>query len=340
MKIHITNLHGQSFKSTAQKAQNGAADIAKKTLNYNELGIFCYDINADTPQMLSSRLDGIIAAVSHGDIVIYQFPSWNGIRFDEAFMNRLGIYRGLRKIIFLHDMPPLMFEDNHYLLQRYIDLCNKADLIIVPSQNMEDFLRLAGLTVEKTVVQGFWDFCALPDPMINPGYEKKINFAGRPDNKKFSFAKNWNYDEVELNITMDREEWAVGKNIGFLGWFNHDCLLINRLRQNGGFGLVWTDDPYSREYMKLNANYKLSSYLAAGLPVIVHQSMAQSATVTRKNLGLAVDSLEEAVERVSNMGKEQYKKMANNVETFADLIREGYFTKKVLTEAVFKLLYD
>lgn len=340
MKIHITNLYGQSYKSTAQKAQNATADIARKTLSCNELGIFCYDINADTPQMLSSRLDGIIAAISHGDTVIYQFPSWNGIRFDEAFMNRLGIYRGLKRILFLHDMPPLMFEDNRYLLPRYIDVCNKADLIIVPSQNMVDLLQLAGLTVEKTVVQEFWDFCVSPDPMTRPTFERRINFAGRPDNKKFSFVKNWNYDDVELDITIDREAWAAGKNIGFLGWFNQDCLLINRLRQNGGYGLVWTDDPYSREYMKLNANYKLSSYLAAGIPVIVHQSVAQSATVIRKNLGLAVESLEEAVELVGSMGKEEYEKMANSVETFADLIREGYFTKKVLTEAVYKLLYD
>ena len=36
LKIHITNLHGQSYSSTAQKVQNQVADIANNTLNYNE----------------------------------------------------------------------------------------------------------------------------------------------------------------------------------------------------------------------------------------------------------------------------------------------------------------
>ena len=40
------------------------------------------------------------------------------------------------------------------------------------------------------------------------------------------------------------------------------------------------------------------------------------------------------------MNEEEYNKMVTDTEIFSGLIREGYFAKKVLTDAVFQLLYD
>ena len=68
--------------------------------------------------------------------------------------------------------------------------------------------------------------------------------------------------------------------------------------------------------------------------------MTEKDTVIRKNLGIVVESLDEAVERVAHMDEEEYKKMVENVNVFSNLVRQGYFTKKVLTDAVFHLLYD
>lgn len=339
MQVHITNLYGQSFTSTALKAQNRVTDIARK-LNYKELGIYYYNVDSDTPEMLTSRLDGIIASVGYGDIVIFQFPTWNGIKFDEALVGRLRNYRKLKKIFFVHDIPPLMFEENRSFLDRYIDLFNQADLIILPSQNMADFLYTKGLNVKKTVTQKMWDFPVPVDQTIIPQFAKVINFAGNPDLPKFEFVKDWDYDKVELKVTADKENWAQGKNIGFLGWFKNDISLLSALRKSGGFGLVWTNNSYCEEYMKMNTNYKFSAYLAAGIPVIVSNNIAERDTVVRKNLGLAVDSLDEAINRIENMNKSQYNKMVSDVNVFSDLIREGYFTQKCLTDAVFKLLYE
>lgn len=340
MNVHITNIYGQSSASTALKAQNRVADIARKILQYKELGIYCYDVNSDSPQMLSARLDGIIASVGFGDIVIFQFPTWNDMKFDEALCQRLKNYRGLKKIFFVHDIPSLMFESNRYLLKRHIEFLNQADLVILPSQPMADFLYGEGLTVKKAVIQKMWDFPITVDQTMIPRFGKVINFAGNPDLWKFEFVKKWEYDSVELRVTVDKGEWAQGKKVSFLGWFNNDTLLLNTLRRSGGFGLVWSQDSYWCEYMKLNANYKLSAYLASGIPVIVNNSIAEGGTIARKNLGLAVNSLDEAVSRVESMTEEQYYEMVANVSVFSELIREGYFIKRALTEAVFRVLYD
>lgn len=92
--------------------------------------------------------------------------------------------------------------------------------------------------------------------------------------------------------------------------------------------------------MALNANYKISAYLAAGIPVIVSNHIAEKETIVRKNLGFAVDSLNEAVDKVNKMSEAEYSEMVANVAIYSNLIREGYFTKRLLIEAVFKLLYD
>lgn len=340
MKVHITNLYGMG--GAAGKAQQMTADIAKRELNFRELGVYKYPIDSDTPDMLRTRLDGIIASVSHGDIVIFQLPTWNGIRFDEIFEEHFRGYMGLKKIFFIHDVPPLMEKKLFRELDRYIVLYNRADLIILLSQNMADYLRARGLTVEKIVIQKMWDAPVDIDSTIIPRFRKRMNFAADVVTYLRPFVHNWNNSKVELAVTAEpgNYEWADNKNIRFLGWFNNENSLADALRRSGGFGLLWHDDPVWTEYMKRNACCKLSSYLGAGLPVIVHSSIPEAETIRRKNLGLVVESLDEAAERVENMTQEQYNRMVQDVDSFGSLVRQGYFAKKVLTDAVFELLYD
>ena len=40
------------------------------------------------------------------------------------------------------------------------------------------------------------------------------------------------------------------------------------------------------------------------------------------------------------MTQERYDQMVSQVASFGKLLREGYFTKKVLIDAMFKLMYD
>ena len=338
MRVHITNVYGLS--GTAAKAQQAVVNIARRMLHCHELGIYHYQVESDTPELLHMRLSGIMASVDFRDIVIFQVPTWNGIKFDLALLEQFMRYK-CHNIIFVHDVTPLMFEENRYLLDVYIDLYNRADVLIVPSQPMVEFLYSNGLNVKKVVVQRMWDYMVFLEERKRPPFKRVIHFAGNPNvDPKFAFIKEWDYPNVQLAVTVDNGEWAQGKNIRFLGWFNDDNLLVNELRKSGGFGLLWSEDTYWREYMKINAAYKLSTYLAAGIPVIVPKGIAQSDMIVRKNLGFFVDSLDEAVEQVEGMGEEQYRQMVDGVERFANLLRDGYFTKKALTDAVFKLFSD
>lgn len=340
MKIHITNLYG--IGGTVGNAQRMVAEIAKRDLHYNELGIYRYPMQSDTSDMLRARLDGIIASLSHGDIVILQLPTWNSIQFDETLVTHMNGYIGLKKIFFIHDVPPLMEKRLFEELERYIALYNRADLIILPSQNMADYLQEKGLTVEKIVIQRMWDAPVDIDLTKVPEFRRRVNFAANVVMYPRPFVQNWNSSKIELAVTAEPGDypWADYKNIRFLGWFENESALAYALRKSGGFGLLWHDDPVWIEYMKRNACCKLGTYLAAGIPVIVHSSIAEAETIRRKNLGLVVDSLEEAVNQVEQMTEEQYNRMVQEVNSFGNLVRQGFFAKKLLTDAVFQLLYD
>lgn len=337
MTVHITDLHGMAYFSVAQIAQNMVTRIATNELNFDPFTIYFYSWPDEPGDVISARFDGIIAALQDGDTVIVQSPSWNTIEWDQKFFDRISIYHNIKKIIFVEDIPPLMFEFNKYMLPQYIDYYNKADVLILASRKLYDYLRVHGLKPKKYVIQHMWDHISQVNPYIIPKNNKVINFAGDP--KKFDFVKDWKSDKVKLNVYSEPLEGVNNPNITFTHW-QDDPVLINSLRQAGGFGLVWSEEPYWLKYMKLNASYKLSTYLAAGIPLIVNSDTPEKDTIVNKHLGIIADSIDEAVEKVEKMSDMQYNQMKDSIDQFAKLIRGGYFTKKALIEAVFKAQYE
>lgn len=337
MTVHITNLYGMDPHSVAQIAQNMVSKIGCQNLHFNELGIYMYNIYNEPINETNSRLDGIIASVANGDTVIFQSPTWNTIKWDNHFIDHFKLYSGIKVIIFIEDVPPLMFDTNRYLLPQFINFYNKADLLIVPSLQMLKFLRENGLKDKDYVVQRMWDHLATIDYSIAPINSHVINFTGNPD--KFSFVKNWDYDDVKLQLFGKDNSENNNPKVKYMGWQN-DPILLNNLRKEGGFGLVWSEDPYWLEYMKLNTSYKLSTYLAAGIPIIANSQTPSKDIIVRKHLGIIADSLDEAVEKVKNISDEDYQQMIQSINYFGRLIREGYFTKRALIESVFKVRFD
>lgn len=335
MTVHITNLYGMSPQSVAQIAQNQVAQIACNTLNFKELGIYFYDWDNEPSQSRKSRFDGILASLAHGDTIIFQAPTWNSIIWDQQFFDRLSIYKNLKKIIFIEDVVPLMFESNKKLLPKYIDLYNKADVLIVPSQQMVDYLKSNGLKTKKVILQRFWDHICDIDKSIVPQNHKIINFAGNPN--KFKFVNNWSSGDVQLNV-FSKITKNPNSKVNYMGWQEDHELLFN-LRKQGGFGLVWCEEPYYKKYMTMNATYKLSTYLAAGIPVLIDPSLQVSDKILQSHLGFVVDNLDQAVEKVKNISDFEYNELLSNVDSFAELIRNGYFTKRALVESIFKSRY-
>lgn len=326
MNVYITKINGMSFMSTEQYAQHRVADIAH-SLGIREMGIYRYNADAESGENRVRRFDGIIAGINAGDIVICQFPTWNGLKFERALVKHIKAYHG-RIIIFIHDVEALLSEERRGELQETVDLYNEAEVLIVPSFGMKQFLWEHGIrTGIRFVVQEMWDY---PTGLSSFGMGKlkrEIHFAGNPGGDRFPDA--WEY-EIPLKIYSDSV--CQGAYVQKMGWLEPECLLMEL--SEGGFGLVWYGNEERRRYLTRNNCLKLSTCLAAGIPVIVPRGISSQCMIEENGLGIVADTLEKAVEAVKNMTEGEYQRYVSKVSRFAPLLREGAFTKKCLIDAL------
>ena len=209
-----------------------------------------------------------------------------------------------------------------------MDMFNQADVIIAPSQQMVDRLRKEGLTVKKVLIQEFWDHPHNLN-LNQPVFKKEIFFAGSLT--RFPELQNWVY-ETPLRVFTNEPKSNPEANL-----VNEELLMeLSR----GGFGLVWNtqyNDGENVDYYEMNISHKLSTYLAAGIPVIVPNTLSNSHLIEERGLGFAVNSLAEADQLVQNMDPKMYQEISSRAQSFAFLLKEGYITKKLLVDSIFCL---
>ncbi len=326
MNVYITKLNGMSFTSTEQYAQHMTAAIAH-SLGIREMGIYRYNADSESAENRGRRFDGIIAGIGAGDIVICQFPTWNGLAFEKALVRHIKAYHG-RIVIFIHDMEAMMSENRRSMLQDTVKLYNEAEALIVPSYRMKQLLLGQEIRPDmKFIVQEIWDYTTRLNLTPSVKLKREIHFTGNPD--RFPFANVWDY-EVLLKLYSDRE--CRGNHVQRMGWMPPDRLLLELSK--GGFGLVWYGDEDGHRYLSVNNSLKLSTYLAAGIPVIVPEGISNQCMIEENHLGVVVDTLDEAVETVKNITEEEYQEYISAVSCFIPLLREGFFTKKCLIDVL------
>ncbi|WP_251547629.1 beta-1,6-galactofuranosyltransferase [Limosilactobacillus caecicola] len=332
MRAYITNING--IGGTAQTAQNMIADIAEKYFGIRPMGIYHYDWPQEPAEVRDGRMDGIIAPLQANDLVILQMPTWQPNEWTQALLNHMALY-GVHVIIFIHDIMSQMVPEWADQLAGEIGVYNRAELIITHSQQMLDFLHDHGLTVKKTAILGIMDHPTKMDLGPLPTYQPVMTYAG-PNDPKAAFIQAWDSNDVKLRIYDQPHDWGKDKNIDFIGWHEDAELLID-LRRNAGFGLVWSDVPYWNNYMKMNSSFKLSTYLAAGIPVIAKPTLTQAQMIKDHHLGILANDMHDAQQQVLAMSPEEYHQMVVDIDRFATNIREGNYTKRAFTNAFYKL---
>ena len=175
-------------------AQNEVVKILSP-LDAVELPIYLYDSSKEPWNEMSARFDGLISGITEGDIVIFQFPTWNAMEWDDSLIDRMKLYQA-KIILFIHDIVPLQFESNYYLMDKFVSICNKCDVLVVPSEKMYRCLVEHGVKNEKYVVQKMWDF-KNDIRLHDPKFERKLYFTGEAS--RFPFVKNW-HQETPLYV--------------------------------------------------------------------------------------------------------------------------------------------
>jgi len=295
-------------------------------LGFREMGIYHYNANAEAVGARSVRYDGIIAGMQAGDVVVCQFHTWNGLRFERGLVEHIKAYHG-RVVIFIHSVEALMIRSSAFMLGETIELFNQAEALIVPSHAMKRFLLESGIRAGmKFIVQEMWDCPTNLYFHRRPEFRKEIHCAGGYDQES---VNNWSHDislKVYSAITVN------GKNVYSMGGLKPEELLLEFSK--GGFGLEWFHDEQAYRYMQYGNPITLSSYLAAGIPVIVPTGISSQKLIEENHLGLVVNSMDEAVGIIESMEESEYQEYVQSVERFAPGLRNGYYTKKCLIDAV------
>ncbi len=331
MNVYITKINGRSFMDPAQYKQYMTAEIADQ-IGCREMGIYRYNVEAESTAGRSSRFDGIIAGMTGKDLVICQFPTGNGLKFERAFVNHLKAYHA-RVAIFIHELEPLAYGNEHAKLQETIELYNQAEVLIVPTYAMQNYLSDHGIrNGMKFVIQEMWDytvdgFC----PILNsPAFRREICYA---DNSGFLGMDEWEFS-VPLKLYNVSSRQGSSAQVHYMGRKEPGQLLLDLSK--GGFGLVWYQDEDSHRYMEYSASFALARYLAAGIPVIVPAGISCGRILTDNHVGIVVNSLREAAAAVEAMTESEYQEYIRCVAEFGTALKKGYYTKKCLIEAIWQ----
>lgn len=328
MNIHITKLN--NLGGTATIAQDRVARIAHD-LGYKEMGISYYHLQPDFIKEIGSRLDGIIASLYYGDVVIFQYPSWIGPNYDSCFASKIKSYANTKLIIFVQDLQYLMFGSEKLILDWEVDTLNKADVLILPSPAIYDFLRENGLKQKEVIYQTIWD---MPSEtcFLEHSCKRQLLFTG--NFQRFPFLKDYHGKTPILHFDYVTPGRRNDASYEWKGYLESEKLMYELSK--GGFGLVWSDEEYFKRYYSINQPYKLGVNLAAGIPVIIRKGSVHEEFIVKNGIGFAAASLEEADEMIQSISEEAYRKLYDNVRNIQTLLLNGAYTRKVLQDAVIK----
>lgn len=314
------------------KARDDFAKISHR-MGLRLLPIYRYDSAFESSPEIHSRIDGLTAGVKRGDVIYYQFPTYNGVRFENFFVDHMNV-RGAKLVAIVHDLEFLRFPSETQFDE--INFLNHFLVVIVHNDHMAAILRKNGLLVNIVNLQIF-DYIIDERSMPTRQYiDKRIILAGSLN--KAPYLENWNF-ETPITVFGIKPSFPLSHAVTYRGKLSPE-----KIAQSlpSGFGLSWdvNSDQYqnSEEYAKYNNPHKVSLYIASGLPVIVKSGTAISDLIMKYNLGLVVDSLVDIDSSLQSLSETEMKCLLDNVNKFRSLIINGYFTKSAIVQAEFELM--
>ena len=189
MKTYITRINGWDLQDTSYYLQYMVAEIGHQ-LGCREMGLYRYYVENESRESLNSRMDGIIAGINRGDLIICQFPTGNGTRFEGELISHLKAYGG-RVAIFIHELEFFVYEEKRSIQKEIINLYNQAEVLIVSTYAMRQWLLDNGTKKNmKFIVQEMWDYPLNGFITTAPAFKKEIYFT---DDNGFAGMNDWNY---------------------------------------------------------------------------------------------------------------------------------------------------
>ena len=297
--------------------------------NKNVLGKLYYYLN-------NSRVSLAIKLFFLKDNLIFlNYPFLKGRIFDYIIQKRL--LKNNRLCLIVHDIYSLQTDKiEKSTLEKEINIFNCADRIIFHNETMISFLINHGLKNKKCLSIDLFDYIIDDDIFEKRNLERKVIFAGNiakaPFLSRMCFMRNRDFVLELYGPNYDKNS-ITAEFINYNGILDPIDIIHNL---NGSFGLIWDGDSIDKcdgkfgEYLKYNNPFKLSMYIAAGIPIICWSKSATAIFVEKNNIGFCINSLEEISKIFENINEKDYERIKLNVEKIGIKVRKGFFLRQAL----------
>lgn len=238
-----------------------------------------------------------------------------------------GLHKHGNKLIFIiHDIESIRHENKIDADRSILDF---ADVAIVHSPKMAKELKgVVGIDV-PTVSLEYFDYRS----SINIESQQQLRdvelmFAGNLSKAPFigHLSELSLGEHFQINLYGAKSELVNDSEyVHYKGKFDsNDFSSIE-----GNWGLVWDGNSIKTcsgelgEYLRINAPFKFSLYLAANRPVVVWRQSAMAQYVEQQHLGVCVDSLHDIPKVISNLSDAELNEIRNGVAKASEEVRHG-----------------
>lgn len=292
------------------------------------------NIYSQSPQRVVRllRQAGALLRLGKTDLLFVQYPAG---RKEFIKLARMLYHRHIKIAAYIHDLDSIR---THTSLQKEIDMLSLFDCLISHNSSMTQYIRSIGYDKPIIELEIFDYLHNIQRPVAPSELNAGICFAGNLDKSKFiSQLKTIKNTHFELYGVCKNSSSFVQPHITYNGSLPADeipfCL-------KGAFGLVWDGESIESctgelgEYLKYNNPHKLSLYMAAGKPVIVWSHSAIADFVKANGLGLVVDNLYEAADKIAHMTEKDYIPYQEHAMIMKARMADGYYTSQAARKII------
>ena len=257
-------------------------------------------------------------------------------------------WKGCRFVALIHDIGILRNDGNNFgkkvgktTLFADGQLLKKYDVVICHNDRMKKYLVDGDIPFDRIVSLEMFDYLT----EVNAVKRKRsavpsIAIAGNLGKEKSSYIYEMDFSQNDLTVHLYGKGFDVSlpaSSLNYHGSFKPEELPGHL---EGEFGLVWdgtsteTCAGGTGEYLRYNNPHKLSLYLASNMPVIIWEEAAAADFVLSRKAGFTVKSLDEIPEKIRKLSTEEYMRMCLAAGEEGEKLRNGYYTKKALRQAL------
>lgn len=344
-KFQIAEIAGEKAHA-GTKATEDVTKIAEK-MGFEPVYIRMKDTKEGSIHKVNRQIqffkdwDKAYKQIEENAVVLLQHPFHYPQLIREKILLNLKKNKKVRYICIVHDVEQLrnMGKEKYYE-HEFEFMLQIADVLIVHNKVMYDFFVSQGVSEDKLVILGIFDYLRDDYKGVLPSFERCITIAGNLDDRKSGYLKDLNKINCQFYLYGPNFSDEKADNIKYGGILAPDKIpdVLNK-----GFGLVWDGDSIETckggfgDYLRYNNPHKLSLYIASGLPVFIWSQAAESDFVKSNGLGYTVDSLDQIPSILNDLTTEEYNAITASVKKVALDLVGGKYMNKAIVSALRKL---